>query len=96
MFERHEHGVSFVLDRGFEGEHDRLLLLSGMLSRASTLQLQRRLEEFAAEFDRLMAQDAALPAAQREGLSLVLAQRPWSLSLFAELRRSVEGAPPVS
>lgn len=83
-------------DRGFEGEHDRLLLLSGMLSRASTLQLQRRLEEFAAEFDRLMAQDAGLPAAQREGLSLVLAQRPWSLSLFADLRRGVEGAPPAS
>lgn len=73
--------------RGFESEHERLLLLSGMVSPASALLLQRRLEEFAAEFDRLMAQDASLPAAQRVGLSLVLAQRPWSLGLFAPLRR---------
>ncbi|SDD65413.1 helix-turn-helix domain-containing protein [Aquimonas voraii] len=74
--------------RGFEAEHERLLLLSGMVSRASALQLMQRLEDFAAEFDRLMAQDAGLPAAQRVGLSLVLAQRPWSLSLFSELRRA--------
>lgn len=74
--------------RGFEGERERLLLLSGMVSKGSALQLQRRLEEVAAEFDRLMAQDAALPAAQRVGLSLVLAQRPWSLSLFSDFRRS--------
>jgi transcriptional regulator with XRE-family HTH domain len=74
--------------RGFEAEHDRLLLLSGMVSQPSAALLQRRLDEFAAEFDQLMAQDAALPARERVGLSLVLALRPWSLSVFADLRRA--------
>ncbi|MCG6117893.1 MAG: helix-turn-helix transcriptional regulator [Aquimonas sp.] len=74
--------------QSFEGEQEQLLLLSGMLAPASARQMQRRLQELAAEFDALLAQDAGLPAAERLGLSLVLAQRPWSLSLFAPLRRS--------
>ncbi len=82
-------------DRGFEGEQERLLLLSGMVAPASVLLLQRRLEEFAAEFDRLMAQDAAQPAARRVGLSLVLAQRPWSLGLFGPLRRGAAAVEPA-
>ena len=55
-------------------------------------QLQQSLDAFAAEFDHLMAQDAALPARERVGLSLLLALRPWSLSVFADLRRA-PGAP---
>jgi transcriptional regulator with XRE-family HTH domain len=74
--------------RAFEGEREQLLLLSGMLAPASESHLRRRMLELAEEFDRMMAQDAPLPAAQRVGTSLVLAQRPWSLSLFADLRRS--------
>ena len=52
---------------------------------------ERRLDELAEEFDLLMTQDAVLPAAQRAGVSLVLAQRPWSLSLFAGFRRTPDG-----
>jgi transcriptional regulator with XRE-family HTH domain len=74
--------------RSFDGEHDRLLLLSGLVSRASEAHIRRRLDELAEEFDRLLQQDATLPVAQRTGTSLVLAQRTWSLSLFAPLRRA--------
>lgn len=73
--------------QSFEGEQEQLLLLSGMLSPASARQMQRRLQELAAEFDALLAQDAQLPSRERTGVSLVLAQRPWSLALFAPLRR---------
>jgi transcriptional regulator with XRE-family HTH domain len=74
--------------REFSQSNEDLLLLSGMVSAASVEHLRQRLADVADEFDRLLAQDAALPAAQRQGLSLVLAQRPWSLSLFAPLRRT--------
>ncbi len=74
--------------RDFADDGESLLLLSGMLSKSSIALMQRRLHEIAAEFDQLMAQDAALPANQRAGVSLVLAIRPWSLSMFAEHRRS--------
>jgi len=74
--------------REFNGPGESLVLLSGMLSPIAAGYLQRRLDEAAAEFDVLLAQDAGLPAAQRVGVSLVLAQRPWTLQLFDPLRRT--------
>lgn len=59
-----------------------------MVSPAGARHIERRLLELAEEFDLAMAQDATLPATERVGVSLVLAKRPWSLSLFADLRRA--------
>ena len=73
--------------RAFDGEHDRLLLLSGMVSPTSAALIDRRLREAAEAFDLMMEQDAKLPAAERVGVSLVLARRPWRLGLFAGLRK---------
>ena len=72
----------------FDGEQDRLLLLSGALSPEGARQMKQRLDEVAREFDGLLARDAALPAAERVGVSLVLAQKPWLLRLFAPYRRA--------
>lgn len=72
--------------RPFDGEHDHLMLLSGMVSPASAALIQRRLQEAAEAFDLMMEQDANLPAAERVGLSLVLACRPWGLTLYSRLR----------
>ena len=75
----------------FDGEQDALLLLSGSLSVEGSRQLRMRLEEVAREFDALLARDATLPAEQRVGVSLVLAQKPWLLQLFHPYRRSRPG-----
>ncbi|MBD8526657.1 helix-turn-helix domain-containing protein [Pseudomarimonas arenosa] len=72
----------------FEDEPSQLILLSGMLSERAAHHLQRRMQELAEEFDLLLAQDAALPADQRQGLSLVFACRPWSLNLFDRYRKT--------
>ena len=72
----------------FDGEQDALLLLSGSLSIDGVKQLRQRLEEVAREFDALLARDATLPAEDRVGVSLVLAQKPWLLQLFNPYRRS--------
>jgi transcriptional regulator with XRE-family HTH domain len=77
--------------KDFDSDDQSLFLLSGMVSASSAAHLQRRLGELAEEFDLLLAQDAGLPAARRQGVSLVLAQRPWSLRLFAGLRRTDGG-----
>ena len=74
--------------REFNGPGESLVLLSGMLSPIAAAYLQRRLDEAASEFETLLAQDTGLPAAQRVGVSLVLAQRPWTLQLFDPLRRT--------
>ncbi len=75
----------------FDGEQDALLLLSGSLSIDGIKQLRQRLEEVAREFDALLARDATLPASERIGVSLVLAQKPWLLQLFNPYRRSRDG-----
>lgn len=72
----------------FDGEQDRLLLLSGSLSPDGVRQMKQRLDEVAREFDGLLARDATLPSEQRVGVSLVLAQKPWLLRLFAPYRRA--------
>ena len=74
-------------NRPFLGANENLILLSGMVSAASAAKIGLRLEEAAEEFDGMLVQDAVLPTNQRVGVSLVLAQRPWSLHLFDDLRR---------
>ncbi|MEO8000874.1 MAG: helix-turn-helix transcriptional regulator [Arenimonas sp.] len=74
-------------NRPFLNENEHLLLLSGMVSPASAAKIGLRLEEAAEEFDSMLVQDAVLPTNQRVGVSLVLAQRRWSLHLFDNLRR---------
>jgi DNA-binding Xre family transcriptional regulator len=71
----------------FDGEQDALLLLSGALSIEGVRHVRQRLEELAREFDSLLARDATLPAEERIGISLVLAQKPWLLQLFQPYRR---------
>jgi transcriptional regulator with XRE-family HTH domain len=71
----------------FDGEQDGLFLLSGSLSRDGIRQMRQHLEETVREFDTLLARDAALPAKERIGVSLVLAQKPWLLQLFQQYRR---------
>ncbi|WP_226470323.1 helix-turn-helix domain-containing protein [Luteimonas panaciterrae] len=75
----------------FDGEQDALFLLSGSLSSAGIKHLRQRLGELAKEFDSLLARDATLPAQERMGVSLILAQKPWLLQLFHPYRRSQEG-----
>ena len=72
----------------FAGGEETLLLLSGMVSRRSAATIREKLREAASQFDLMLAQDAHLPAAERVGVSLVLAQRPWSLGLFDPLRKA--------
>lgn len=73
--------------RPFTGPHQHLGLLTGMLSPAALAALERRIRDLAREFDLLLAQDAALGAEERIGVSVVLAMRPWELALFDRWRR---------
>lgn len=62
----------------------------GSLSGKSNSLLQERMRKVTEEFDRLVEEDKQLAHEMREGTSLVMAIRPWELSLFGELRRSEE------
>jgi len=56
------------------------------LSKASYALIQRRLERLAAEFLELAELDASLPSRRRETIGVLLAMRPWALSLVTGLK----------
>ena len=62
------------------------------LSKASYELMHRRLDRVAAEFLELAELDAAMPSRERETSGLMLAMRPWALSLVTGLKRR---APPM-
>jgi DNA-binding Xre family transcriptional regulator len=73
--------------RPFAGDNEQILLLAGMVSRATGQLIKQRLQEVAREFDALVARDSVLPVSERVGLSLVLGVRPWGLPDFEKYRR---------
>ena len=73
----------------FDGEQDALYLLSGSVSLDGARLMRQRLEEVVREFDALLVRDASVPAQDRVGVSLVLAQKPWLLQRFQGYRRAL-------
>jgi transcriptional regulator with XRE-family HTH domain len=71
----------------FDREEERLIVLSGMLTKSSNAVFQRKMEHLARAFDELNDDDAALPLEQRNGLTVVLAVRRWNFGLFDPLRK---------
>lgn len=71
----------------FDKEYEKLIVMNGMLSKASNLQFQRKLDRLQREFDELIAADARLPMSERYGNTVVLAMRPWRYGLFAHLSK---------
>ncbi len=71
----------------FGGPDEILLLVSGMLSPASTQLMLSRLKRVANEFSEMHNADAGLALSGRRPASLVVAMRPWELDEFRELRR---------
>lgn len=69
----------------FNSDAECLLVLNGMLSARANTEFQRKLKRLANEFNELNRQDAALPLAQRNGVSVVLALRDWRFGLFKPL-----------
>jgi transcriptional regulator with XRE-family HTH domain len=74
----------------FDGENELLLLANGALSRKSIAALMVRLRRAMSEFAEMRNDDAALPAAERQPITLLLAARPWESAFFARYRRQQE------
>lgn len=66
----------------FDQRGEALTFLTGMLSKEAHREFQKKLDEFAKDFDRLCKSDAKKPLQERLGYGVVLAIRPWKLSFF--------------
>jgi len=71
----------------FLGRGELRITLQGSLSAKSNELLQQRIRKLAEEFDSLVGEDRSLDHNMRDGMTMVMAIRPWELALFTELRR---------
>jgi hypothetical protein len=71
----------------FDRPSETMLLVNGMLSKASSEAVIARLRRIANEFADLHHADAHLPLGERRPASLLLAIRPWELEDLRALRR---------
>lgn len=79
------------LNTRFDQPGERRHFVGGMLSRASVHVLHQSMEALARQLDELVTQDLKLPVAERHGVSLYMALRPWEFSEFTKLRRQPRG-----
>ncbi|MDH2436147.1 helix-turn-helix transcriptional regulator [Pokkaliibacter sp. MBI-7] len=71
----------------FDRPSEKLIVLNGLLSDGSNIELQRRMQQLAEEFNTTIHRDAELPMAQRHGNTMVMAIRQWHYSLFRRFSR---------
>lgn len=74
----------------FDKDTELMILANGALSRSSVGALLARLRKAAAEFSALRSEDAALPAAERTPITLLVAARPWAAAFLEKYRRPQE------
>ena len=63
------------------------LVLNGMLSEQSISLLHQRMQRVAAEFEHCVSEDRKTVTDERMGTTLIMAIRPWALSMFEVYRR---------
>jgi DNA-binding Lrp family transcriptional regulator len=71
----------------FDETGELMVLVSGMLSRASNALLQSRIRRLREEFSEAHHQDLELPLTERVGTSLLVAIRPWTPDSFKRFRK---------
>ena len=74
----------------FQGDDEQLIVLNGMLSKASSLEFQRKMKRLAKEFEDLNQEDVGLDFDHRHGTTALLAVRGWSYGLFKPLLKDKE------
>lgn len=72
----------------FGGAGEVVMCQPARLSEASAREMVQRVRQLGAELARLQTQDARLPAAQRDGYTLMVGLRSWEFGVFTALRRS--------
>ncbi|OZG74703.1 transcriptional regulator [Hahella sp. CCB-MM4] len=76
------------LQSRFNKPGENRIFVSGMISRRSNEEIQRRMKRLNNEILALLAEDEALPVEEKFGTAMVMALRPWEPKLFEALRRS--------
>ncbi len=71
----------------FDKQNEKLIVLNGVMTPATNIALQKKMERLAAEFNNLIQDDAPLAMDQKYGNTMVLAIRQWQYSLFKSYKK---------
>jgi len=86
FFEKHVQNE--FMSSHFDHDGELRIYLMGMLSRNSIEILHNKLQLLAREYSALQQDDSRLPIKSRQNTGLMLAIRPWELSVFSRIRRN--------
>jgi len=75
------------LRAAFDGPHDELRFLGGMMSDTSLAQVKAAIQRLAQEFDELARRDTRVALTEKNGCSMLIGMRRWEFSEFTRLRR---------
>jgi hypothetical protein len=79
---------SEFLASSFTGAGEFRIFVTGMISRTANTEIIKKIQHLAQEMNDMNIESESLPLEQRFGTSLMMAIRPWEISVFEELRRS--------
>ena len=79
---------SEFLASSFTGAGEFRIFVSGMISRTANAEIIKKIQHLAQEMNDMNIESESLPLEQRFGTSLMMAIRPWEISVFEELRRA--------
>jgi hypothetical protein len=76
-----------VFNSRFDRQAEKLVVANAMLTRKSNAVLQKKIDKLLWELEQVNYDDAGLPVAEKQGVTLVVALREWHYGVFADLRR---------
>ncbi|MEN9631477.1 MAG: hypothetical protein RJA10_4705 [Pseudomonadota bacterium] len=86
------HVVDDYFNGGFNGEGETLMLVHGQIGRAQAAMFVERLQRLAQDFAQQHLADQKLPAAQKDGYTMVIGMRSWLFAAFRNLQRKPDRA----
>lgn len=81
-------GITKFMASSFVGENNIRFYIRGSYSQTSINIIERKLNQLKKEVSLLNQEDALLPIENRQHIGLLLAMRPWEMSIFKALRRN--------
>ncbi len=66
----------------FDKETEKLIVLNGLLTKASNAEVQKKMQQLANHFNELIKEDIPQDIDKKQGVTAVLALRQWQYSLF--------------
>lgn len=66
----------------FDKETEKLIVLNGLLTKASNIEMQKKMQQLASHFNELIKDDLPQDIDKKQGITAVMAIRQWQYSLF--------------